>query len=87
MTRHASVGLHRRVFERKWTLLVRVALDARGISADRQPRLLQLETAVRIVAIAAAHRAFEHLVVRRHRELVFDFAVATQTELRFTDLQ
>ena len=42
---------------------------------------------MRVVAIGAAHGPFENLVMRRHRELVFDFSVTTQAELGLADLQ
>ena len=87
VTGNAPVRLHRRMFERKWTLLIGVTLDARGVGANGETSLSQLETAVRIVAIAASHGAFEHLVMGRHRELMFDFAVTAQTKLRFADLE
>ena len=83
VTGHAPVRLHRRMFERKWPLLVCVTLDACGVRADCEPRLLQLETAVRIVAIAAFHRAFQHFVMEWQIKLVFRFAVTTQAKLRF----
>jgi len=67
------------VYER--TLLVGVALDTRGIRARRQPGLLQLETAMRIVAIAAAHRTFQHFVMERHVERWLHFAMAAEAEL------
>ena len=87
VTRNATIRLHRSMFEREWALLVCVTLDTRGIRADRQPRLLQLETTVRVVAIAASHRAFENLVMGRKRELVFDFAMTVQAKLWLTDFQ
>ena len=87
VTGHAPVRLHRSMFEREWPLLVCVTLDARGVSAYRQPRLLQLETTVRIVAVAAFHRPFEHLVMLRHRELVFDFTVTVQAKLWLTHFE
>ena len=86
VTGDATVCLHRRMFEREWALLVGMALDARRISADCQPRLLQLKTAVRIVTVAAAHGAFQHLVMGRHRELMFHLGVTVQTELGLTRL-
>ena len=39
VTGDAPVRLDRRVFERKWTLLVGVTLQTRCISTNRQPRL------------------------------------------------
>ena len=87
MTGDTSVGLDRSVFESKWTLLIGVALDARRISSNRQPCLFQFETAVRVMAVAAFHSSFENLVMLRHGELVFDFTVATQAQLRLTVFQ
>ena len=85
VTRHAAVGLDGRMFEGKWTLLIGVAFDTRGVSANRQSRLFQFETAVRIVAVAASHGSLKNLVMGRHRELMFDFVMTTKTKLRFTD--
>ena len=85
VTGHAAVGLNGSMFKRKWTLLIRMAFQAGGVSPHRQSRLLQLETAVRIVAVAAAHGAFEDLVMGGHGELMFHFTVTTQAQLRFTD--
>ena len=39
MTRAASFGLHRCMFESKWTLLVRVTLHASSVGARSQSRL------------------------------------------------
>lgn len=39
VTRNTAVGLDGSMFEREWTLLVGVTLDAGGVSPDRQPRL------------------------------------------------
>ena len=39
VTDRAAVGLHRSVFEGKWTLLIGVALEAGCISANSKPRL------------------------------------------------
>ena len=58
VTGNAPVRLHRSMFEREWTLFVRMTLDACRVCADSQARLLQLETTVWIVAIGAAHGAF-----------------------------
>ena len=84
VTRNTAVGLDRCVFEGKWTLLIGVALDAGRVGANRQPRLFQLKTAVWVVTVAAFHGPFEDLVMLRHSELVFDFTVTTQAQLRLT---
>ena len=68
------------MLESEWTLLVGMTLNTRRICAGRQPRLLELETAVRIVTIAALHRAFEHLVMKGFVEVGLNFVVATDAE-------
>ena len=87
MTGRASFGFYRSVFVSKRPLLIHVALNASGVGAGRESGLLQLETAMRIVTIAATHRAFQHLVMERRSELRLDFAVTTRTELRIVRLQ
>ena len=42
---------------------------------------------MRIMAVAAFHRAFENLVVERQIELVFDFGVTAQAKLGFARFQ
>ena len=83
MTGYASISFNRRVLVNKWPLLVCVTLDASGIGSGRQSRLFELKTAVRIVAIATLHRAFEHFVMERQIELVLRLAMTTETKLRF----
>ena len=78
VTRNASIRLERCVLVSEWPLLIGMALYASSIRACRQSCLFEFETAVRIVAIAATHGAFEHLVMGRHGELMFDFAVTVQ---------
>ena len=39
VTRHAAVSLYGSMFEGKWTLLIGVAFETCGISANREPRL------------------------------------------------
>ena len=77
MTRNAALGLDRSMFVNKWSLLVYVTLYAGCVRAGRKSRLLEFEAAVRIVAIAALHRTFQHLVMERQLELVFDLAMTT----------
>ena len=83
MTRYAAVSLDRRMLVNKRPLLVCVTLDARCICSCRQPCLFELKTAVRVMAIAALHRAFQHFVMERQIELVLRLAVTTETKLRF----
>jgi len=77
MTRNAALGLDGSMFVNKWSLLVYVTLDAGCVRAGRKSSLLEFEAAVRIVAIAALHRTFQHLVMERQLELVFDLAMTT----------
>ena len=81
VTRDTAVGLHRRMLVNKRPLLVCVTLDASSVGARRESRLFKFETAVRVVAIAALHRAFQHLVMKRQVELVLSLAVTTETKL------
>ena len=83
MTGDAAVGLNRCMLVNKRSLLVCVTLDAGGVRAGGEPRLLELKTAVRIVAIAAFHRPFQHFVMERQIKLVLGFAVTTHAKLRF----
>ena len=87
MTRDAAFSFHGRVFVNKRSLLVCVTLDASGVGAGRESRLFQFETAMRIVAIAALHRAFQHLVMKRQVELVLRLRMATETELWLARLE
>src|SRR5436853_4700387 len=82
MATGAALDLRRRMLINERPLLVGVALDAGGINAHRQPCLFLLEAAVRIMAIAALHRAFEDAVMERLGELRLHLVVAGQAELR-----
>ena len=81
MTSNAAFSLNRRMFVDEWSLLVCVTLDASRIGSRRESRLFEFETAVRIVAVAALHRAFQHLVMEGQVELMFGFAVTAQAKL------
>jgi hypothetical protein len=87
MARYASFRLYRSMFENEGTLLVSVTLDTSRIHAGRQSRLFEFETAMGIMAIAALHYSFEHLVMERQIELVFYFRVTTQAKLRLAHFQ
>ena len=87
VTRDAPVSLNRSMLVNKRTLFVGVTLDARGIGAGCESRLFQLESAVWVMAIAASHRAFEHFVMGRQGELVFDLIVTVQAKPRLADFQ
>ena len=87
VTSRTAFSLQRRVFEREGTLLVSVTLDASGIGAGGEPRLLQFKTAVRVMAVAALHRPFKNFMVERLVEIRLRFVVATHAELRLAGLQ
>ena len=87
MACRAAFGLEWRVLVSERTLLVCMALYARRIGARREPGLLELEAAVRIVTITALHRAFEHLVMKRLVEVGLNFVVAANAQLRFTEFE
>ena len=72
----------RRVLKNERALFVTVALDAGRVGADRELRLLLLKPAVRIMTIAAAHRAFEHFVPEWLAELCTHLGVARHAKLR-----
>ena len=65
VTRAAPFGLNGSMFVNKRSLFICVTLDASRIGARGQSRLFELKAAVWIVAVAALHRAFQHLVMER----------------------
>ena len=81
VTRYAPVSLNRRMFVNKRSLLVCVTLDTGRIGSRRQSRLFEFEATVRIMAVAALHRAFQDFVMERQIELVLCLAMTTETEL------
>ena len=83
VTSNAPFGLNWSMLVNKWSLLVYVTLYAGRIDACCQSRLFKFETAMRIVAIAALQRAFQHFMMEWQLELVFDLIMTAQTELRF----
>ena len=83
VTSDASIGLDWCMFVNKGALLVCVTLDASCVNARRESRLLEFESAVRIVAVTALHRAFQHFVMERQIELMLGLTMTTQTKLWF----
>ena len=77
VTSGATFRLHGCVFIRKWALLIGVTLHTRRIRASGESGLFEFKASVRIVTIAALHRAFQHLVVKGQLKLVLYFGVAT----------
>ena len=87
VTGNTAFGLHRRVLVNKGTLLISVTFNTGCVSACCQSRLLQFKTTMWVMTVGTLHRAFQHFMVERQVELVLDFGVTTQTELRFVHLQ
>ena len=87
MTCRATFRFHWRVFVRERTLLVRMAFDTACICSRREARLFEFKSAVRVMTIAAPHRAFQNLVMERHVELRLYFVVTTRAKLRVIRLQ
>jgi len=87
MTGRTSFGLQRRVLVSEWSLLVGMTLDAGCISTGCEPGLPEFEAAVRVVTIAALHRAFEDFVMKRLVEVGLNFVMTTDAELRLTNFQ
>jgi hypothetical protein len=81
VTRGATLDLEWCVFENERALFVAVALDTRGVGADGKLCLLLFESAVRIMTIAAVHRAFEYFVMERLAELSLCFGMTRHAEL------
>ena len=84
---HAAFGLDRRVLEGKRPGFVSVAIEAELILRVGGPQLVRQEPAVRVVAIAARHQTFIHLVVERLGEIGLDVKVAGVAKLRLLHLQ
>ena len=87
VTCRASFGLQRRVFVNERALLVGMALYTRSICAGGQSCLLEFETAVGIVTIAALHHAFENFVMKWLVEIGLNFVMTTCAELRLASLE
>ena len=87
VARTATFNLDWRVLINKWARLLRMALHTDGIAGDAASQSLLLEVSMCIVAIAATHQAFVHLVVERLRKSGIHFSVAGIAELRLGDLE
>ena len=88
MAHLAALGLDRRVWVNERTGGLRMAFHAHYVTAETAaqhgPRALQgaLERAVRIMAVAARHQPFIHLVMKRLSKRRLDIGVAGIAELR-----
>ena len=87
VTSDATFSLKRCVLVGERTLFVSMTLNARSISAGCQPRLLQFETAVWVVTIAALHHALQDFVMKRLVEVRLYFTMTTNAELGLPDFQ
>jgi hypothetical protein len=87
MTSRTAFSLKRRMLIREGALLVSMTLKAGCVGAGGKPGLLQLKTAMRVVAVTAFHRPFQHLVVKRLVEIRLNFAVATNAKLWLPNFQ
>jgi hypothetical protein len=87
MTRDTAFSLQRRVFESERSLLVCVTLNASSISTDSQSGLFEFESAMWIVAVAALHYSFKHLVMEGFVEVGFNFTVTAYAKLWVAHLQ
>lgn len=75
------------MFENERSLLVGVTFHAGLVRANGHLCLFLIKTAVRVVTIAAVHRALKHFVTERLRELSLNLSVAAHAELRFAVLK
>jgi hypothetical protein len=87
MTGRTAFGFYRSMFVRERPLLVHVTLNTRGIPTSCQSGLFKLKTAVRVMAITAAHGAFQNFVMEGRGKCRLDLAVATEAKLRVVHLQ
>ncbi len=81
VTRDAPFSLNGGMLVNKRSLFVCMALDAGSIGAGSQSSLFEFKAAMWIVAVAAPHRALQHLMVERQVELVLGLAVTTEAKL------
>lgn len=86
MTSGTSFDLKRRVFEDERALFVRMTLVADSIRSGCQPRLLLLKPTVRIMAVAAIHRAFQHPVMKWSVELRLRLVMTCHAEQNLVPL-
>jgi len=87
MARHAALSLDGRVLIDPWSGRFNVALGADGVLGRADAKLLRLEGAVRIMAVAACDQPFVHLVVEGLGECRLDIRMAAITELGLRNLK
>ena len=79
VTGHTTLSLERCMLVSKWPLLIRMTLNACGVGARGQSSLSQLETAMRVMAVATSHCTFEHFRVERLIKIGLNFTMAANT--------
>ena len=84
MARGAAFQFQRGMLKDERALLVRVAFYAGLVGTYGKLGLFCLKTSMRVMAVRALHRAFEHFVVERLCERRFLFTVAAEAQLRLT---
>ncbi len=87
VARTATFNPDWRVLINKRPRLLRMALHTGGIAGDAASQSLLLEVSMWIVAIAATHQTFVHLVVERLRKSGLHVSVAGIAELRLETLR
>ena len=73
MTDSAAFNFDRRMLKDERPLFISVAFGAGCVCAGGQTLLLAFKSAMRVMAVAALHEAFQNLVAERHHELRFLF--------------
>src|SRR5215472_17254152 len=76
MASNATLGLDRSMLKGKRNGLVCVTIKAKLVLRGCGPQLVGQESTVRVVAVAACHLTFIHLVVIRLGEIRFDVEMA-----------
>lgn len=84
---HAPFRLDRGVLKDKRSARLRMTLGADQVLVDGGPEVILFESAMHVVAVAAADRTFGHRVVERHSEGALHVGVAPVAKLRLGYLQ
>ena len=84
---HAAFALHRRMLEHKRSARFGVALRADRILVSRRLEVVGPKCPMRVMAIAALHQAFIHLVMEGHVECRLHVGMALEAKLRLRRLQ
>ena len=83
----AAFTFYSGVLEHERSARLSVALSANRIHIGGGLDVVVSEGSMNIMAVAALHQAFIHLVVKGHSELRLDICVALEAELRLRRLQ